>query len=307
MFDRILILWNPSAGSAEKASALRAALEQRRECTLREVTSRQAVVNTARSAVENQFDLIVAAGGDGTINAVVNGLSEHDGELPLAILPLGTGNDLARTLAIPDDADLAAELVSSGQVRRIDRVCLETGGRRTHYVNMASAGFSGEVLRWTTEEIKKWWGSLAYVRGVAEKIGELQAYQVILSMDNQPVMHEELYNVVLANGRTTSGGMMLAPYANVEDGLLEVLLLRADGVVDLAVLAAEFFARRHLEGERIIYGRASRVQIQSEPPMPFSLDGDLVTDEPVTVTVERQAIPVIVGPDYVAEPPHDEE
>lgn len=307
MFDRILILWNPSAGSAEKASALRAALEERRDCTIREVATREDVVYAARSAAETGFDLIAAAGGDGTVNAVVNGLSEHDGELPLAILPLGTGNDLARTLAIPDDAELAAELVSSGQVRHIDRVCLDAGGRQTHYVNMASAGFSGEVLRWTTEEIKKWWGSLAYARGVAEKIDELRPYQVILSLDNQPVMHEELYNVVLANGRTTSGGMVLAPYANPEDGLLEVLLVRADGWGDLAVLAAEFFAGRHLEGERVVYGRASRVQIQSEPPMPFSLDGDLVTDEPVTVTVERQAIPVIVGPDYMAEPPHDEE
>lgn len=307
MFERIMILWNPSAGSAEQADALRVHLRGRGDCTLRETATREEVIAATREAARAGCDLIVAGGGDGTVNAAINGLVEPGCELPLAILPLGTGNDLARTLAIPKDPLEAAELLTSGQVRRIDRVRLQSETRRMHYINMGSAGFSGEVLRWTTQEVKRWWGPLAYLRGVAEKLSEMKQYRVIIQLDDAPVMHEELVNVVLANGRTTSGGMRVAPYANPEDGLLEVLLFRADGLTDLAVLASEYFAGRHLEGDRIIYRRAGQVRIQADPPMAFSLDGDLVTDEPVTVTVEQQVVPVVVGPEYLAEPPGDAE
>lgn len=302
MYQRILILWNPAAGSAETAEALQADLHGRSQCTIRQVFTRDEIVDAARNAVRAGFDLIVAGGGDGTVNAVVNGLAEPGCELPLAILPLGTGNDLARTLAIPDDPHAAAELLTSGQTRLIDRVRLETQTRRFYYVNMGSAGFSGEVLKWTTEDVKKWWGPLAYLRGVAEKISELKPYRVLVGLDNEPVLQEELYNIVLANGRTTSGGMLLAPQANPEDGQVEVLMVKANGFMDLAGLASRYVMGRHLEDDTIIYRRASRVQIQAEPPMAFSLDGDLVTDEPVTITVEKQVLPVIVGPDYVPEP-----
>ncbi|HOJ74113.1 MAG TPA: diacylglycerol kinase family lipid kinase [Phycisphaerae bacterium] len=298
MQPRILILWNPSAGSAGKAEALRAELQSRSGVVLRQVSSRDEVVRAATEAAEAKFELIVAAGGDGTVNAVVNALAEPGRELPLAILPLGTGNDLARTLAIPPDPQQAVELLASPRVERIDRVLLESPTRRIYYVNMGSAGFSGEVLQWATEEVKRWWGPLAYLRGVAQKLGELKPYEVILQFDDGPTVHEQLYNVVLANGRTTSGGMMLAPYADLQDGQVEVLLVRANGLTDLAVLASRYFAGTHLEDDTIVYRRAGRVRIQAEPPMAFSLDGDLVTDEPVTITVEKQVVPVVVGPEF---------
>jgi diacylglycerol kinase (ATP) len=299
----ILVLWNPAAGSAEKAKALQQDLSSRAECTLRTVQSREEIVHSVRQAAHQGCETVVAAGGDGTVNAVVNGLAEAQCDASLAILPLGTGNDLARTLAIPEDPHAAAELLTAGEVRRIDRVRVETESRRVYYANMGSAGFSGEVLKWTTEDIKKWWGALAYWRGAAEVIGEIQPYRATVTIDDEPPITEELYNVVLANGRTTSRGMVLAPHANPEDGLVDLLLIRAQGLTDLAVLASEYFAGRHLESESLIYRRASRVHIQADPPMAFSLDGDLVTEEPVTVTVEKQALPVIVGPDYTPEPP----
>jgi len=91
---------------------------------------------------------------------------------------------------------------------------------------------------------------------------------------------------------------MLAPYADLQDGQVEVLLVRANGLTDLAVLASRYFAGTHLEDDTIVYRRAGRVRIQAEPPMAFSLDGDLVTDEPVTITVEKQVVPVVVGPEF---------
>lgn len=305
MRERMMILWNPAAGSAEKATWLQSELESRAACSIRTVGSRDEIMRQVEQAAAQGYDLIVAAGGDGTVNAVVNGLAETGSELPLAILPLGTGNDLARTLAIPEDPQDAVELLTVGQVRRIDRVRVESESRRVYYVNMGSAGFSGEVLEWTTEEVKKWWGGLAYLRGAVEMMGDMKSYQCLISLDGEPVIVEKLLNVVLANGRTTSRGMLLAPRANPEDGLLEVLLIRADGIADLALLASQYFAGRHLESDIVIYRQASRVQIQADPPMAFSLDGDLVTDEPVTVTVEKHALPVVVGTDYTPEPPAD--
>lgn len=306
MFERILILWNPSAGSAEKADVLRADLDARKNCTIHQAANRDDVIRLVREAAQAEFDLIVAGGGDGTVNAVVNGLAEAGREVPLAILPLGTGNDLARTLAVPDDPHAAVEVLDAGRLRRIDRVRVETASLRMYYVNMGSAGFSGEVLAWTTEDVKKWWGPLAYLRGMVQKIAEVNPYHVIIALDDEPTLHEELYNIVLANGRTTSGGLLLAPHANLEDGLVEVLLVKASGFLDMAVLASKFVAGSHLDAEAMIYRRAARVRIQADPPMAFSLDGDLVTDEPVSLTVEKQTVPVLVGPDYMAEPVKEE-
>lgn len=302
MAERVLILWNPGAGTAQKAQTLRDELSARADCIFRTVFARDQIGGYVRDAAEAGCDLVVAAGGDGTVNAVVNALAEAPDHISMAILPLGTGNDLARTLAIPEDPQAAVELLEAGRRTRIDRVRVETGERCIRYVNMGSAGISGEVLKRTTEEIKQWWGPLAYLRGAAATVGELRPYQVIVSLDDEPAMVEELYSIVLANGRTTARGMMVAPRANPEDGQLEVMLIRANGVADMAVLASEYFAGRHLESENLIYRRASHVKIQAESPMAFSLDGDLITDEPVTVTVEKQVLPMIVGPDYTPEP-----
>ncbi len=303
MPEAIWVAWNPAAGSADKAGELRSTLEARLDCILRETSTREEIVEFARAGAQDGARMVVAAGGDGTVNAVVNGLDAAGRpEVPLAVLPLGTGNDLCRTLAIPDDPAEALDLLATGVVQRIDRVRAESPSLRMHYVNMGSGGFSAQVVQAADGDLKKRWGPLAYLRGAAQTAGDLTQYHVRVQVDDQPAVHLALYNIILANGRTTSRGLLLAPRANPQDGLLEVMLVPGSGLTDMAKLAAQWLAGRHLEADQLVYLRGARVSVESAPPMPFSLDGDLATDEPLVFTVDPQSLAVVVGPQYTAEP-----
>ena len=239
MPEAIWVAWNPAAGSADKAGELRSTLEARLDCILRETSTREEIVEFARAGAQDGARMVVAAGGDGTVNAVVNGLDAAGRpEVPLAVLPLGTGNDLCRTLAIPDDPAEALDLLATGVVQRIDRVRAESPSLRMHYVNMGSGGFSAQVVQAADGDLKKRWGPLAYLRGAAQTAGDLTQYHVRVQVDDQPAVHLALYNIILANGRTTSRGLLLAPRANPQDGLLEVMLVPGSGLTDMAKLAA---------------------------------------------------------------------
>lgn len=303
MPEPVLILWNTGASRAEQSAELRQICEDRHDWRVEDVASREQIIEAAQRAVETGIERLVIAGGDGSINAAVNGLAEAHRAVPLGILPLGTGNDLARTLAIPDDPIVAAEIVATGPVRRIDRVRVETQSLCMHYINMGSGGLSGEIVEITTPEMKRRWGSLAYLQSAAKNVGELTQYRATITLDDDsPLEVRELYNVILANGRTTSRGLVLAPQANPEDGLLEVMLILASNYADLAALAARWLAGDHLEADQVLCRRAARVRVDADPRMAFSVDGDLVTDEPVTFTVEPHSVPVVVGPAYTADP-----
>ena len=123
----------------------------------------------------------MAAGGDGTVHAVVNGLAPDFGGARLAVLPLGTGNDLRRSLAIPDDPLAALDLLDSGRERLIDVIRVETPSRSLYAVNTASGGFSGQLQEALTEEMKAAWGPLAYLRGAAAVLPDLTDYHTMLS------------------------------------------------------------------------------------------------------------------------------
>lgn len=291
----IVVLWNPSAGGADAASELRQRLQGRAECLVRETGSREQLVGAARQAADAHAAMVVAAGGDGTVNGAVNGLAMSRQEVPLAILPLGTGNDFCRTLDIPLDPLEAFELLWSGQVRRVDRVRVESGGSMVLYVNMGSGGFSAEVVQEAEADDKRRWGPLAYLRSAAGKLTDLTRYEVQVRLDDEHLPALGVYSVVLANGRTTSGGVTLAPEADPADGLLEVMLVTGSGLGSLAKLAGHWLAGRHLESDQLIYRRASRVQVNSRPPMTFSLDGEPALQTPVVFTVEKKSLRVVVA------------
>lgn len=161
---RIFVVFNRKAGSAGTADALHQQLTARGDVTVYEPDSPEETQRQTARAKEEGFDLIVAAGGDGTVHAVVNGLAPDFGGARLAVLPLGTGNDLRRSLAIPDDPLAALDLLDSGRERLIDVIRVETPSCWLYAVNTASGGFSGQLQEALTEEMKAAWGPLAYLR-----------------------------------------------------------------------------------------------------------------------------------------------
>jgi diacylglycerol kinase (ATP) len=299
---RTCILMNPKAGSAAQGATLREAVAGRSDTIIRETRQPGEARELAAEMLRAGCELIVAAGGDGTINEVVNGLAAASAHATLGIIPLGTGNDLARTLAIPSDPLEALALLTRGPVRVIDLMKIESADATAYGINVAAGGFSGQVDEVLTEELKATWGPLAYLIGAARVLPDLAGYETTIVWEDGPPERVEALNIVVANGRTVAGGLPVAPSANPEDGRLDVVVVRYGSVVELMGVAARLLAGNYLPSEQVFHRQVRRVGIASRPGMWFNVDGELLTNEPVTISVLPQALRVVVGPTYAPNP-----
>jgi diacylglycerol kinase (ATP) len=298
----MFVIWNDRAGKAETCADLREELASRPGVVVQATSSREEAMQAAADAARTRGGLVVAAGGDGTINAVVSGLMQSPYNVQLGLLPLGTGNDLCRTLSIPLDPFEAAALLERPTFRRLDIVHSRTESEENHFINMATGGNSALVMDHLTDEMKQRWGPFVYLRGAVDVLSSLVTFNARLQFDDGREEVVAALNVIVANGRTSGGGLQAAPHANPEDGLLDVLVVLDGSPIDLAVLAARFVVSDYVQSDLVLFRRARRVSINSRPALRFSADGDWITEQPVTFEVLPGALPVAVGPEYTAEP-----
>lgn len=250
----------------------------------------------AQTALAHGADLVVAAGGDGTINEVVNGLAGGLDGPRLGIVPLGTGNDFARTINVPADVAQAVDLIAQGHTRKLDIVRVESDETR-YFINVANGGFSGLVDEKLTDEIKAAWGPLSYLRGALAALPDLTNYHTHITFDDEDEQQIAAYNVTVANARYVAKGIPLAPHAMPDDGLLEVVIVMAAALPQLATLVPQILLGNHLDNDLVIYRRARKVTVQSQPGMWFNVDGELVGNAPSTFEAVPLALNVVVGSD----------
>jgi diacylglycerol kinase (ATP) len=258
-----------------------------------------------QAAEEWQEGLLIVAGGDGTINDVVNGLGRagFPEDVTLGILPAGTGNDLAATLCIPEDPDLAEDVILQNRGRRLDvaRVRSEGIGER-FFINVATGGLGAEISSVNDEELKKRWGKLSYLRASLEVAKDFDVRELTLYLDGER-REVEAVNVAVGNCRYTGGGWPATPKANPEDGLLDVVIIETLGAGELLGLAPAALAEfDYLDKEGIFFARAKEVRVETHPGLEFTADGEVIGDEPAEFSVIPRALKVLVGPDYVSEP-----
>lgn len=250
--------------------------------------------------------LIIVVGGDGTINEVVNGLGKAgfpDG-VTLAVLPTGTGNDLAATLAIDDDPGEALEAIRQNRMRVLDAARIRSKGiGERFFINVATGGYGAETSRLADKELKGRWGKLAYFRASLEKARDFDVREVKVTLDGEEMVVRAV-NVAVGNCRYAGGGWLAAPKANPEDGLLDLVIIEDIGLKEALALAPATLARSdYLGKEGIFSARARRIRVATEPGgLAFTADGELVGDEPTDFEIVPRALKVIVGPAYVPEP-----
>jgi diacylglycerol kinase (ATP) len=248
----------------------------------------------ARNAVAKGFDFIIAAGGDGTLNEVVNGIATKAGAVQIGLLPLGTGNDFARALNLPSAIEENIDILQAQRTKAIDLVRLKSD-RVRYFVNVSAGGFSGLVDEKLTPAIKHTWGPLAYVRSAAAALPELHAYRTKVVLDGVERFSIDLYNVIVGNGRYVAGGLPVAPEADPSDGQLDVILVSKRSTPELVVLAAQMLIGKHLSSDGVIFRRAAKISIRSRPGMWFNTDGEMIGNESAVFQVMPGALNFVVG------------
>lgn len=239
-------------------------------------------------------DCIVVAGGDGTIRTALGAVIERG--LPLGIVPLGTANDLARTLGIPASVDEACRVIAGGHTSRIDV------GRANDawFLNAASFGLSEAVTQRLSGEVKRRWGILGYPICVLDALRATRSFRIAITCDGE--RHEfRSIQCVIGNGRHYGGGATLAADAAIDDGWLDVYSLDPQGFSGLAALALPLLFGRYQRLDQVRNFRCRRVSVETRSRKHVDTDGEMTTRTPLQVELHPGALEVFVPSD--AEPP----
>ena len=232
-------------------------------------------VLAARAAAERGVDVVLAVGGDGTLNEVVNGLDGTD--TALGVLPLGTANDFARQTGIPTDPAEALALVLERPPVRIDTIALNA--RR--YVNVSTAGLGAEATAETPREAKKALGTLAYAITGMRKLTQLDAHRARFAA---PGFEHRCAFLLFAvgNGRETGGGTALTPRASLTDGLLDLCIVEEMPRGEFTRLLLKLKRGEHLDHPGVIYQQLPSLTVDVQHAITVNVDGEPTTNRELT-------------------------
>jgi diacylglycerol kinase (ATP) len=249
----------------------------------------------AEQAAEGGARLIVAVGGDGTVNEVIQGLVPRHlrGEsVPeLAIIPRGTGTDFVRTFGIPSRLDQALAIALRGQTQQIDAGLVsyrtwEGSEQTAYFVNVASAGMSGAVAQRANSTSKALGGKMSFLAATLAVFARWKAGQVTIAVDGER-REGLMYDVLVANCRYLGGGMKMTPDARPDDGLFDVLLIGDITRTDLALTLPKVYRGTHLPHPKAELLRGAVVTVDADAPLPVELDGE----QPGTTPVRFEIVP----------------
>ena len=244
----------------------------------------------AKRAVEQGASLLVAVGGDGTVNEVVQGLAGRDGA-ELAVIPRGTGWDFARTYRIPRRLEDAVAVARDGRTRAIDLGRAryrdwEGSEAESYFANVASAGMSGAIAKRANETSKALGGKISYAWATLTVFARWRNDEVRVTVDGE-ARTGRMHDVVVANGRFFGGGMMICPDAEPDDGLFDVLLIGDVTKTELVRVMPKLYRGTHLPHPKGEVLRGAAVTIEADEPMPIQLDGE----QPGTTPARFEIVP----------------
>lgn len=288
--DRTLVLMNPNAGH-EDPVRLRRALGgafAARHASVDLVDTEYAGHATvlARRAAELGYRAVCAVGGDGTLAEVATGLAGSS--VPMAVVPRGTGNQVAHNLLIPEDIEGAVKVAVQGVAQAMD---LGQVGDRS-FALVAGAGYDAAVMASATRPMKERWGFAAYVFAAVKEALAAQPVRFRVTADDQPPIEIDAVTVLIANmGELFAAflpGLSVplapAPTDSWHDGLLEVLIVAPRGVQDMPGIMWRAATGRFAGDERLVHLQAKRVVVESDPPIAVQIDGDPAGQTPFTAS-----------------------
>ena len=256
--------------------------------------------NEAERAAKAGFDLVIAAGGDGTINEVVNGIAPLKHRPKMAIIPTGTTNDFARALKIPRGNPVAAaKVIGKNQMVKMD---IGRARNDTYFINIAAAGSLTELTYSVPSQLKTTFGYLAYLAKGAELLPQVSKVPVKITHD-EGVFDGEASMIFAAITNSVGGFEQIAPDAKLDDGLFTLIIVKTANLLHLLSLIRLLLSGKHIYDKRIEYIKTSKIVIepQSDKRMMINLDGEYGGDAPITLTNLKNHITFFADTDEISD------
>lgn len=304
--DNIFVLVNPASANGttrEVWPQIAAAMEAKGlnfEYQMTTAASQASVL--VRSALKQGKTTIVSVGGDGTVNEVVNGFFE--GERPinpqarLGIISRGTGCDLIKTLGIPKDYQGAVEVLARNRVQAMDLILADFqakdgGAAQRWFANIADSGLGATVANRVNHTSKSSGGFLSYLYGTLWSILAYKNVQAQVEADGAPIYEGPMVLTAVANGQYFGGGMQLAPMARIDDGKMDLVVIRGMSKLSLFVNMARIYKGTHLTHPKISLHSVQEVRVSGKRPLLIELDGEVPGTTPVRFRLVPGAIKVL--------------
>jgi diacylglycerol kinase (ATP) len=294
---RACIIFNPTAKGDKARHFFQRLDDIGSECALKKTSAPGHARQLAAEAVREGFDTVVAAGGDGTVNEVLNGIGDvPDGfkKARLGLLPLGTVNVFARELGISSKLEIALQILRAGRETTIDLPSVEfsVNGKRTqrYFAQLAGAGLDARAIELVDWEHKKRIGPLSYVVAGLKALAQPQ-FQINVSGAWQNVSGEL---VLIGNGRLYGGDFEIFPNADLRDGLLDVAVFTRVNWLMLARCGPSLLLRKKLPAGGVVHLRAESFTLTCATEAPMEVEGDLAGHLPATFSVQRSRLRVVV-------------
>lgn len=235
---------------------------------------------------QHQVELVIVGGGDGTLNAAIEGLL--DTKLPLGILPMGTANDLARTLGIPTSIPEACQVIASNQVRVIDLGWVNG----QHFFNVASLGLSVQITKQLTKEVKRRWGVFAYAFTALQALWKARPFRAQIIINNESFSVKTI-QIAVGNGRYYGGGMTVAEDATIDDRRLDLYSFEIKHWWNLIPLLPAMKQGNHASLPNVRAWEAQEIEVRTSKRRSINTDGEITTHTPAKFRVIPKALAVI--------------
>ena len=247
-------------------------------------------VRFARAAARRHFDIVLAAGGDGTINEVVNGIARCDWQPRLGIVPIGTANDFAHTLHVPDSAEEALDIALTGRP-----VAVDVGEvNRRCFINVSTGGFGAEATESAPQEAKRKLGKLAYLLTGARKLVDMKPGRARFVSADGEIYNGEFFFFAVGNARRTGGGQLVTPRADLGDCKLDVVIVPALPRLDFLALLPDLRAGTHLESADVIYVQTQSLEVHAETTVRVNADGEALRGSSFSYKILERPLSVML-------------
>lgn len=295
---RCLFIINPSSGQRSIQNNLDKLIGQ---LTLKKIVNHIDVFFTAKKddgyykalkCKETNYDFITVVGGDGTINEVVSGMVESNKTIPLCILAAGTVNDFANYLNLPTNIDGICNLINN-----FNTICCDVGKIDNHYfMNVAAGGMFSDISFTVSKNEKKRLGPLAYyLNGLANLPNQLNTnINLKIVLDDVNVIKEEAKMFMITNTNRVGGFENIIPLADIQDGLLDLIIIKKCSITDLVALSKDYILKKHANSPFISYYQAKKIEISSKQDVIIDIDGEEGSLLPVTIQVIHKAINILI-------------